>query len=536
MKSIIFSLTYEPIGSNLILSGIIIFIFSLSITATALPQAIAQRDILSTASLSSHNSTGTNDDFLTYSNFAYGIKIKYPSGWEQRENTGDSIHFPDDLVVVFYSPTEQYLINYPAELKISVSHSSLSSQYLHAIDDIKADSNLKLIGSYNTTIANYPAYKLVYEQSVDTGRNISIQEVTKFFVEGKNTLYTITYVIQESSRHYTEYIKIGQKIIDSFEISFARTFNPPLTIDGKLENGEWNNIYSKVPGIFRIPESFSLTLINRTELLPTNYNITLLGIGDDKNMYLLIKIKGPSTSKAGTIITLWFDPGAHQINDMLRIYPTSKYTNGKNFFEDGFLNNTAIRFQDDIKYEGTRDGFAGISFSNETEIVEVSHPLCSGDKNDICLSPDTAVGFSFMLNTTDDSAIWNPSAELSFSSAYGLYYQDRFGAPPGSLIPPVFFILDTFKRFDTPTEHQIYLKVLDQEEIDNFLKVPTKQPLMKILRGVSHDDLLKLLRAFSADELKDLSKVLTEHERVEILNRLTPSERTEISNNLSPSN
>jgi hypothetical protein len=212
-------------GSKLILSGIIIFMFSLCITATDLPQTIAQKEILSTLSSSSFNSNVTND-FLTYSNFTYGVKIKYPYGWEQRENTGNIINFPDDLIVVFYSPKEKYLSNYPAELKISVSSSSLLSQYVHAINDIKANSNLKLIESHNTTIANYPAYKLVYKQKVDIGRNISLQKVTKVFVEIGDTLYTITYGTQESSRHYLEYIKIGQKMIDSFEISFARTFNP----------------------------------------------------------------------------------------------------------------------------------------------------------------------------------------------------------------------------------------------------------------------------------------------------------------------
>ena len=528
-------LTCKHIGSKLILSGIIVFMFSLCITATDLPQTIAQKEILSTLSSSSLNSNVTND-FLTYSNFSYGVKIKYPYGWEQRENTGNIINFPDDLIVVFYSPKEKYLSNYPAELKISASSSSLLSQSVHAINDIKTNSNLKLIGSHNTTIANHPAYKLVYEQKVDTGRNISFEEVTKFFVEGDNTLYTITYLIQESSRHYSEYIKIGQKMIDSFEISFARTFNPQITIDGKLENGEWKNVYPKVPDLFHIPESFSLTLINRTELLPINYNITLRGIGDDNNMYLLVKIKGPPTSNAGTITTLLFDPGAGQINDMLRIYPTSKYTNGKSPFEDGFLNNTSNRFQEDIIYGGTRDGFAEISFSNGTEIFEIGHPLCSGDKNDICVSPDTAVGFSFMLNTTDDSAIWNPSAKLAFSSAFGLYYQQRSAVPATFIVTPVYFVLSTFERFNTPAEREIYLKVLNQDEADTFLKTPTKELLVKILRGASHDELLKLLRAFSADEGIALSKVLdAEHARAEILNKLTPSERTEISNKLPSS-
>ena len=145
-----------------------------------MPQTIAQKEILSTLSSSLFNSNVTND-FLTYSNFTYGVKIKYPYGWEQRENIGNRINFPDDLIVVFYSPKEKYLSNYPAELKISVSSSSLLSQYVHAINDIKANSNLKLIESHNTTIANHPAYKLVYEQKVDIGRNISLQKVTKIF-------------------------------------------------------------------------------------------------------------------------------------------------------------------------------------------------------------------------------------------------------------------------------------------------------------------------------------------------------------------
>jgi hypothetical protein len=241
-------------------------------------------------------------------------------------------------------------------------------------------------------------------------------------------------------------------------------------------------------------------------------------------MYLLVKIKGPPTSNAGTITTLLFDPGAGQINDMLRIYPTSQYTNGKSPFEDGFLNNTANRFQEDIIYGGTRDGFAEISFSNGTEIFEIGHPLCSGDKYDICVSPDTAVGFSFMLNTTDDSAIWNPSAKLAFSSAFGLYYQQRSALPATSIVTPVYFVLSTFERFNTPAEREIYLKVLNHDEADTFLKTPTKELLMKILRGASHDDLLKLLRAFSADEGIALSKVLdAEHARAEISNKLLSS-------------
>ncbi len=152
------------------------------------------------------------------------------------------------------------------------------------------------------------------------------------------------------------------------------------------------------------------------------------------------------------------------------------------------------------------------------------------------MSPDTAVGFSFMLNTTDDSAIWNPSAKLAFSSAFGLYYQQGSAVPATFIVTPVYFVLSTFERFNTPAEREIYLKVLNQDEADTFLKTPTKELLMKILRGASHDDLLKLLRAFSADEGIALSKVLdAEHARAEILNKLTPSERTEISNKLPSS-
>ena len=30
--------------------------------------------------------------------------------------------------------------------------------------------------------------------------------------------------------NYSEHVKTGQRMIDSFEISFVRTFNPPITI------------------------------------------------------------------------------------------------------------------------------------------------------------------------------------------------------------------------------------------------------------------------------------------------------------------
>ena len=508
--------------------------FSLSITVTALPQIIAQKEILSTSSLFSHNSTVTND-FLTYSNFAYGIKIKYPYGWEQRENTGELINFPADFIVEFYSPKEKYLSNYPAELSISVSRPTLLNQYLlHAINDIKANSNLKLIGSHNITIANHPAYKLVYEQAVDTGRNVSIRDVTKIFVKRSNTLYNITYVTQESSRNYSEYIKTGQKMIDSFEISFARTFNPPITIDGKMENGEWKNVYSEVPGLIRIPESFSLTLFNRTELLPTTYNITLRGIGDDKNMYLLVKIKGPPTSKADAIIELLSDPGAGQINDMLRIYPASQYANGKSLFEDGFRNNTTNRFQDDTRYGGTRDGFAGISFSNGTEILEVSHPLCSGDKSDLCVSPDTTVGISFMLNTTDDSAIWNPSARLAFSGALGLYFQQRAGALITEFVPPASFILDIFSRLSLE-KHAGFLDNLTSEEQNELLTSPTQEEVEDFLiNRITVEELRDFL--INRITAKDLDALFNSVSKDDILKRIGPEDREAVSDKLSSIN
>ncbi|MBI2655017.1 hypothetical protein HYX06_01175 [Candidatus Woesearchaeota archaeon] len=166
-------------------------------TETELPPKIKQSESAKT----------TPSNFLTYENADYGVKIKYPSDWEQKET--------EDLIIAFVSPKTD--VSDAVQENLGLTMNDLSGQYLTLEDynDISIDGlkqtfpDIKIIESGSTVLSNNPAHKVVF-----TASNLKFMQAWTI----KNDLaYVWSFVSTESS--YSDYLGTIQTMLDSFEIT-----------------------------------------------------------------------------------------------------------------------------------------------------------------------------------------------------------------------------------------------------------------------------------------------------------------------------
>jgi hypothetical protein len=183
---------------------VIVVIFSTSvITAAIMPHTLLAQT--------------TPANLLTYQNSTFGIKIQYPSNWDNQENgTRQDTH--TDLVT--FTPQT---MNSNASLDIMVddfagSPGTTLAQY--ASDEIGslkqqyANNDFKLIESKSSIIlAGLPAYRIVYT-SVD--QNTTTKDMEIGAIKG-HKVYILTY--EAGPNEYDKYLPIALKMIDSFQIT-----------------------------------------------------------------------------------------------------------------------------------------------------------------------------------------------------------------------------------------------------------------------------------------------------------------------------
>ena len=165
--------------------------------APSLPQKIKQSESTKT----------TPSDFLTYENADYGVKIKYPSDWEQKET--------EDLIIAFVSPKTD--VSDAVQENLGLTMNDLAGRGLTlpgyneiAIEQLKQTfPDIKIIESSSTVLSNNPAYKVVF-----TASNLKFMQAWTI----KNDLaYVWSFVSTESS--YSDYLGAIQTMLDSFEIT-----------------------------------------------------------------------------------------------------------------------------------------------------------------------------------------------------------------------------------------------------------------------------------------------------------------------------
>ena len=318
---------------------------------------------------------------------------------------------------------------------------------------------------------------------------------------------------------------------------YTHTNFSPIIIDGNIGEEEWEGPYI----ITR-----EMGMLNKKE-----YEVTFAHTYDDKNWYIVAAVEGPKNFTGSSVFTLLFDNNNNghldQGEDTLVMYKGFNTTNkGKGSFDDMFWDNRTSTLQKDENDRGTKDGSAGISFLNGTEIAkgteifEMSHPLCSADHNhDFCINPSTLFGFSFYVGAENDSTMFFNDAEFAL-------FKGKL--PPSSnmtgveLVPPASFILEAIERLTSPEREKLQhsptvqdiIKLLDklpQETLAKFLNTLTLEELGNILTILSHDEFVNIVT--SSEHTKALS-ILDGDKRAIILNDLTPAERAELLNGLTP--
>ena len=149
----------------------------------------------------------TPGNFLTYENPDYGVKIKYPSNWQQTET--------EDLIVAFLSPKTDASDAIQENLGLTMNDLAGQGLTLQKYDEIAIEQlkqtfpDIKIIESGSTVLSNIPAYKVVF-----TASNLKFMQV---WTIKDDLAYVWSFASTESS--YSDYLGTIQTMLDSFEIT-----------------------------------------------------------------------------------------------------------------------------------------------------------------------------------------------------------------------------------------------------------------------------------------------------------------------------
>jgi hypothetical protein len=190
-----------------ITSGLALVFLTLSLL---LPGSIPQPSLAQHLTTAANITTSATKTFQTYSNTAFGIKVKYPSNWLMLELSRSNSSVP---VVEFKSPGKvpgalllTKNVNYK-DLTLASIINTRENQLTHA------GSILHLVSSTPATLAGNPAHKIEFTQLTPQGKYELMQLIS---LVGK-TGYFITYLAPVAN--YTTYLPTVQKIIDSAQIT-----------------------------------------------------------------------------------------------------------------------------------------------------------------------------------------------------------------------------------------------------------------------------------------------------------------------------
>jgi hypothetical protein len=310
----------------------------------------------------------------------------------------------------------------------------------------------------------------------------------------------------------------------------TQDFSSPITIDGKVEPGEWMGV----------PTNKQETNLDENAYGGNSYEVTLASTLDDKNIYIITAVQGKDTNthKGNGVITHLFDSNGNLHldtgEDVLMLYRGfDNHAERGGPFMDGFWDsNYPDTYQNDINHGTTKDGSAAISFSNGTEIFEISHPLCSQDINhDFCINRNN-VSLHYELTF---------GVEDSFDS---LFYEGYFGGMQDfnvllglemglccfnleEIIPPADFILGPFGRLDSG-ERDKFLANITAFERDKLLNNPDAKDVANFLKSLSPDDRKLFLDVLSSSELVETIETLEPPYNVKLLEKINEADRARL--------
>ncbi|MFL6315970.1 MAG: PsbP-related protein, partial [Nitrososphaeraceae archaeon] len=166
------------------------------------------------------SAVNSNNNFITYENPTYGIRIRYPGDWQKTEHLNANRFWVD-----FMSPFKKNNPNaFPVTLSLSVeglNHTitTTTNEYVNGILNNAKQSlpDFQIIESNpDANMTGISAYKIVYSfLSQDPAAQVHFQSMNIWSVKDKK-VYAISYTQAKSL--YAAYLPTVQKMIDSFEI------------------------------------------------------------------------------------------------------------------------------------------------------------------------------------------------------------------------------------------------------------------------------------------------------------------------------
>lgn len=191
----------------------------LSSSLTLLKQsALAQKNATTTTIAPSPSSppTKTTNNFLTYQNPTYGIKIQYPPDWTESQ-TGLRAY---TNIVAFYSPLENLSDMFPQQLLLSRTHYSKNitlNDYSNLVNATLKQPGVQIVESKPITLTGgNPAHRVVFIPP--SGNNTPFKpEIMLVWTARGNNVYTISY--NADAAKYSLSLPTIQKMINSFEIT-----------------------------------------------------------------------------------------------------------------------------------------------------------------------------------------------------------------------------------------------------------------------------------------------------------------------------
>jgi hypothetical protein len=160
----------------------------------------------------------TAEDFLTYENTTYGIRIQHPAGWQVGESNQTSQDNVVNNIVAFRSPKDRISDTIAENVIIGVENlrpeeniSLDAYSTLQIAEFTQFSTNFDLEQSTPIILAGNPAHKIVFSETV---QQQPIKRMQVWTIKD-NKAYIITFAGEAAK--YSDYLPTIQKMIDSFE-------------------------------------------------------------------------------------------------------------------------------------------------------------------------------------------------------------------------------------------------------------------------------------------------------------------------------
>ena len=202
----------KAILSILTIAAMIVLMSSLGVLTQSV---LAQKNATATSSASSTAAKKTSDNFLTYQNPTYGIKIQYPSDWTISQ-TGLTDY---NNIVAFYSPLGNLSDMSPQRLLLSRTHYSQNislNDYSKLINDTLKEPGLQIVESKAITLTGgATAHRVVF---IPPAGNAPFKpEIMLVWTAKGDNIYTLSY--NGDAAKYQTFLPAIEKMIASFEIT-----------------------------------------------------------------------------------------------------------------------------------------------------------------------------------------------------------------------------------------------------------------------------------------------------------------------------